>query len=246
MALSASASITCEHSPMAKLVVRLLGGFHVELDGKAVYKFESDKCRALLAYLIVEAGRPHRRETLSGLLWPDRPDTMARANLRQALSALRRALTVTVAPKDAAPDFLFVTPTDVQFNTASDYALDVADLEEFGRQSGVRHDVAPAGARREQLLPEALCADFLAGFALPDSETFQAWVLDRQEHYHRLTLDILDEQAAYFEGTGDYGKAVAAARLQLRMEPWLEEAHRRCMRDLTLGGRRDEALHQYE
>ena len=91
-----------------------------------------------------------------------------------------------------------------------------------------------------------MCADFLAGFALPDSETFQAWVLDKQEHYHRLTLEILDDQAAYFEESREYGKAVAAARLQLQMEPWLEEAHRRCMRDLAFGGRRDEALHQYE
>jgi len=226
---------------MAKLVVRLLGGFHVELDGRAIHRFESDKCRALLAYLVVEAGRPHRRETLSGLLWPDRPDAVARANLRQALSALRRALTVSAAPKDAAANFLFVTPTDVQFNTASDTTLDVADLQAFARP-GEGH----ARPRHEQVLPETLCADFLAGFALPDSETFQAWVLDKQEHYHRLTLDILDEQAATFEEIGDYGKAVAAARLQLRMEPWLEEAHRRCMRDLALGGRRDEALHQYE
>ena len=134
-----------------------------------------------------------------------------------------------------------MTPTDVQFNTASDTTLDVADLEAWAR-----HDGAHARARHEQLLPEALCADFLAGFALPDSETFQAWVLDKQEHYHRLTLDILGEQAAHFEELGDYGKAVAAARLQLRMEPWLEEAHQRCMRALALAGRRDEALHQYE
>ena len=231
---------------MARLVVRLLGGFDVELDGKAIHKFESDKCRALLAYLVVEAGRPHRRETLAGLLWPDRPDTVARANLRQALSALRRALTAHespagAAPKDAAAGFFFVTPTDVQFNTASDTTLDVADLQAFAR-TGAGH----ARPRHDQVLPQALCADFLAGFALPDSETFQAWVLDQQEHYHRLTLDILDEQAATFEEIGDYGNAVAAARLQLRMEPWLEEAHRRCMRDLALGGRRDEALHQYD
>jgi len=37
---------------MAKLVVRLLGGFRVELDGEVVYGFETDKARALLAYLV--------------------------------------------------------------------------------------------------------------------------------------------------------------------------------------------------
>jgi DNA-binding SARP family transcriptional activator len=77
---------------MTKLVVRLLGGFRVELDGEAVYDFETDRARALLAYLVVEADRPHRRETLAGLLWPDQPDTVARARLRQTLHRVRQAL----------------------------------------------------------------------------------------------------------------------------------------------------------
>ena len=77
---------------MTRLVVRLLGGFRVEVDGEAVYGFETDKARALFTYLIVEADRPHRRETLASLLWPERPDTIARANPRQALVRVRRAL----------------------------------------------------------------------------------------------------------------------------------------------------------
>ena len=242
---------------MTRLVVRLLGGFRVELDGEAVYGFETDKARALFAYLIVEADRPHRRETLASLLWPERPDTIARANLRQALVRVRRALGDYVSPSDGAsratatsrlptaggsrsPPFLFVTLTDVQFNAASDYSLDVAELEAFARP------LAGGPGRRLQLLPEALCADFLAGFAVPDSETFQAWVLNKQEYYHRLALDILEDQNAAFEAAGDLEHAVAAARPATRMEPWLEEAHRRCIRGLALAGRRDEALHQYE
>ena len=58
---------------MTRLVVRLLGGFRVEVDGEAVYGFETDKARALFTYLIVEADRPHRRETLASLLWPSGP-----------------------------------------------------------------------------------------------------------------------------------------------------------------------------
>ena len=217
--------------PMKKLIVRLLGGYRVELDGKPVYDFETDKTRALLAYLIVEADRPHRREALASLLWPERPETVARTNLRQAIARLRRALS-----DDASPFFLFVTPTDVQFNTASDYTLDVAELAAF----------ASSPARQHEILPAALCADFLDGFAMPDSEVFEEWVLSRQEHCHRLALDTLESQNAYFEAAGEYARAAAAARLQLRLEPWLEEAHRRCMRALALAGRRDEALHQYE
>ncbi|MFN8470184.1 MAG: AAA family ATPase [Caldilineaceae bacterium] len=216
---------------MTKLVVRLLGGYQVELDREAVHGFETDKARALLAYLVVEADRPHRRETLAALLWPDRPEMAARANLRQALARVRRAL------RDFQPPFfLFITPTDVQFNTASDYTLDAAELGAWAN--------APVVLRG--LLPEVYCADFLAGFAVPDSEAFQAWTLTKQEYYHRLAIEILDEQYAYFEGAGAYEQAAAAARLQLRLEPWLDEAHRCCMRSLALAGHREEALRQYE
>ena len=39
-------------------------------EGEPVTGFESDKARALLAYLAVEAHRAHQREKLAGMLWP--------------------------------------------------------------------------------------------------------------------------------------------------------------------------------
>ena len=41
-----------------------LGGFSVALDDQPVTGFESDKVRALLAYIAMEGERPLRRETL--------------------------------------------------------------------------------------------------------------------------------------------------------------------------------------
>ena len=111
--------------PMTKLVMRLFGGFHVEFDGEAIYGFESDKGRARPAYLSVEPDRPHRRESVASLLWPT-----ALTSLPGKTSA--RPLSPAAGPgDDELPHFLFVTPTDVQFNTASDYTLYVADLEAF-------------------------------------------------------------------------------------------------------------------
>jgi DNA-binding SARP family transcriptional activator len=42
---------------MAWLNIRLFGAFAVDLDGQAVTRFESQKVRALLAYLAVESGQ---------------------------------------------------------------------------------------------------------------------------------------------------------------------------------------------
>ncbi len=86
---------------MASLRVNLFGPFEVSLDGQAVIGFDSDKVRALLAYLVVEADQPHRREKLAGLLWPDFPERSARTNLRRALSNLR----MVIGDRDADPPY---------------------------------------------------------------------------------------------------------------------------------------------
>ena len=53
---------------MSRLDIMLLGPFQATLDGKPLTGFHSNKVRALLAYLAVEADRPHHREVLAGLL----------------------------------------------------------------------------------------------------------------------------------------------------------------------------------
>jgi len=105
---------------MARLELRLLGTFQATLDGVALTAFGYDKARALLAYLAVECDRPHHRERLAGLLWPEYPERNARLNLSQALSHLRRALN----DKGADPPYVDVTPQTLQFGPASDHWLD--------------------------------------------------------------------------------------------------------------------------
>jgi DNA-binding SARP family transcriptional activator len=104
---------------MPHLSLALLGPFQATLDGQPVTGWKSNKIKALLAYLAVEADRPHPRETLAGLLWPDYSNSSALNNLRDALSALRQA----IGDRQAEPPFLLVTRETIQFNTASDYAL---------------------------------------------------------------------------------------------------------------------------
>jgi DNA-binding SARP family transcriptional activator len=52
-----------------------LGEFRFERAGEACRAFESDKARLLLAYLATEPKHPHRREFLTGLLWPESSKT---------------------------------------------------------------------------------------------------------------------------------------------------------------------------
>src|ERR687888_605944 len=77
---------------MARLALSFLGPLQITLAGESVTAFRSDKERALLVFLALEADRPHRREALIGLLWPEQPESLALNNLRKSLHRLRQAL----------------------------------------------------------------------------------------------------------------------------------------------------------
>jgi DNA-binding SARP family transcriptional activator len=75
------------------------------LGGQPVNEFESNKVRALLAYLAAEAGQPQSREILAALLWPETPNATALTYLRIALADSRKNL----GDREADPPFLLVT-----------------------------------------------------------------------------------------------------------------------------------------
>jgi len=220
---------------MARLSLSLLGPFHTALDGEPIITFESNRVRALLAYLAVEAGRPHRRDTLAGLLWPDWPDTSARTNLRNALANLRKC----ISDQEATPPHLLITRETIQFNRASDHRLDV---------SAFRAAVEAEDAGTERL-EEALAlyrGPFLEGFAVEDSAAYEDWAQREREGLERLALSALERLASGYERRGEVGRAIESARRQVALAPWQESAHRQLMRLLALNGQRAAALAQYE
>ena len=89
---------------MSHLSLALLGPMQVALAGEPVTALKLTKVRAMLAYLAVEAERPHSRETLAGLLWPDYARSSALTSLRSALASLRSAAPhLRFDPSAAAP-----------------------------------------------------------------------------------------------------------------------------------------------
>ncbi len=231
---------------MANLTLGLLGSLQVTVANAPITNFESDKARALLAYLAVESGQPHRRESLLGLLWPDCPEDIARRNLRQSLYNLRQA----IGDHQANPPYLLITREEIQFNAASDYALDVASFN--------AHLAATAAHQHSQLEACSSCAarlrqasalyrgKFLQQFFLEDSAEFEEWALLQREALQRLALEALTHLANYHEQRADYEEARGYGLRQLELEPWREEGHRQVMWVLALSGQRTAALLQYE
>lgn len=231
---------------MAHLSLGVLGSPQVLIDDTPVTLFESDKVRALLVYLAVEADRPHRRESLVGLLWPDCPEQVARHNLRQALLNLRLA----IGDRIARPPYLLISRGAIQFNRASDLTLDLAQFDAIfhacdqdRRRGG--EDPSIRAARLEEMV-KLYRGEFLQDFFLEDSAEFEDWVLVQRESLHQHVLTACSELASHYELHGDYQAARRHAQRQLELDPWREEAHCQMMRALVLDGQRTAALAQYE
>jgi DNA-binding SARP family transcriptional activator/tetratricopeptide (TPR) repeat protein len=232
-------------SEMKRLSLTLLGAFQVALDEKPALGFESNKVRALLAYLAVEADQLHRRELLAELFWPDRSEGVARKNLNQALTNLRK----TIGDREGVPSFLRVTRDELRFNPESDYLLDVnkfTNLLTICKEHRHRRisTCKPCIQRLEKVVGLYM-GEFLGGFTLIDCPTFEEWALIKREGLRRQMTDALKHLASYHERRGEYEVSREFSRRQVELEPWDEEAQRALMRNLALDGMRIAALNQY-
>ena len=227
---------------MVAFKLSLFGPFQAQLHSHLITHFESDKVRALLAYLAVEAGHTHRREALAGLLWPDRPDQVALTNLRHALSSLRKS----IEDQQATPPFVLISPGMIRFNPESDFWLDVAEFDRLTAGCQTQATTNLQVIERLQHAVALYCGDFLEGFSLRDSSFFEEWILIQREHYRQAAVQALATLAGFYEQCGDWVLALIYARRQVELDHLDEAAHRQIMRLLALSGQRSAALRQFE
>jgi DNA-binding SARP family transcriptional activator/tetratricopeptide (TPR) repeat protein len=217
---------------MSKLELRFLGIFNVAQDGVTVTSFESNKVRAMLAYLAVESQRAHARGVMATLLWPDWPNRAALSNLRYALSDLRKV----ISDRGAEPPFLLISREAIQFNAESDHWQDVADLTRLAEAQDVE--------RLEQAVM-LYHGDFLDGFSVSEAAPFEDWMRLKREQLRRSYLEAMHRLAALLEVGGKLELALGYAWRLVDLEPLDENAQRLLMRLLVLSGRRGKALAQY-
>ena len=216
-----------------RLEIRLFGGLELQLDGRRIDDLPTRKAEALLAYLVCQR-RPFGREVLADLLWDDRPQDQALANLRSILSSLRKSL----------GDHLLVTRQTVAFDHQSNYWL---DLERFAEQVAL---VAQTdGAARLAALQTAVDlyrGDFLDGFYLRESLGFEEWAILERERYQRTAVTLLWHLIDLTMLEGDYIAALRHVDTLLRFDNLSERAHRARMLILARTGQHNAALQHYE
>jgi DNA-binding SARP family transcriptional activator len=225
---------------LSKIRVRLLGGFEVWHEDRQVAGFESQKSRALLAYLLCHRGRTFSRDHLAGLLWPERSPEAARHALRQAVYNLRSTLPVPEA--DGPP--LLTQQMELGIHPEAGLWVDVEAFEEAVRKSKEK-----GGASDPHLLTTAAQlyrGDLLAGFFVKDGPAFEEWLVTEQERLRESALEALWTLVESYRRRGEYRFALHYARRLVAIEPLSEEAHRELMRLCVLTGRRARALAQFE
>ena len=230
---------------MTSLTLTLLGGFQAVVNGQTL-RFPTGKIRALMAYLAIEQGRPHRREVLAVLLWPDLPDRQARGNLRLSLHRLRQ--TLDKASPVLSDSLLTITRTAVQWQPAAaqvDHSQLLQTLKAVSEHNHLQLESCPICLPQLETAAALLTGDLLAGFAVDDSLPFEEWLLVQREFIHQQGLRLFGLLATAHEQQGRYNTACDYARRQLALEPWYEAAHRQAMLALARQGDRDRALAQF-
>ena len=233
---------------MSELILSFLGRVQIFHPQTGEITITKRKALALLTYLVIEVDRPHTRESLLGLLWPEHSTAAAQNNLRVTCSQLQKYL--EKSEEDAQP-YLISNRLHLQFNPLSRYELDLTlfrNLIEACRthaHPGQGEDCAECAARLTQAMT-LVRGPFLDGFSLPDCPAFDEWLLVQRERLHLQTIAALDQLAAFHERAGQLPEAELFIRRLLQYDPLSESAYRQLMRVLARADQRSAALDAYE
>ena len=229
-----------------KLDLSLLGEPEMRLGGNIIKNLESEKARALLFYITVEADRPHRRAELAEMFWPNKPEGYGRNNLKQALAVLRKAL----GDRDSEEPLLITSNRDVHLNAGSSHWVDIAEfkntIETVEKHAHQSIDSCDSCAKQLMKVSDLYRGNFLAGFFLSDCQEFEEWVIVNREAYQRMMSNALRNLISYHERRKEYKQACIYGERLIALEPWSESSHRTMMRLLAMNGKRSAALRQYQ
>jgi len=218
---------------MSTLKIRLLGGFELHCGDEPLPLPATLKARSLLAYLVIHRDRPSAREMLAGLFWPDRPRDRALRSLSTALWHIRRVL--------PPGGYILAAAQTLQFNSTSDYWLDVEEFQLLGSKVSSSPDLEPETVRREiERLQRAVAlyrGDLLESF-------YDDWCLEERYRLEGFYLRALERLVAAHEAVSQPEEALYYAGLLLAHDPLREDVHRTAIRLHVRLGNRAEAIRQ--
>jgi predicted ATPase/DNA-binding SARP family transcriptional activator/Tfp pilus assembly protein PilF len=230
---------------MSRLEISLLGANQIRLNAQTITNVGGDKPLALLFYLVMENNRPHRREFLASMFWPDQSADKALHNLRQALTSLRKA----IRDDEAVIPCLSIQRDTIQVNPDAEYWLDVEQFSKSADEAlGHNHALHPNRIRISKLEKAVALykGNFLDQFFLSDSSVFEEWAIITRESLSRRVLQCMQILIEIYCRRDDYPQASRMAENLVKIAPWDEEHYRILMRLLAQDCRWSEAQSVYQ
>jgi DNA-binding SARP family transcriptional activator len=220
--------------PAGETRIQLCGRLKADVAGRHVTPaLRGKQGRVLLAYLVLNRGRPVSRDELIEALWPDDVPADPSASLRTQLSRLRSALgPEALAGRDAVE--LQLPPATWVDVEAAEHAIQAAEAALAGsewKQAWAHGNVALNISSRP----------FLAGFEAP-------WVEEVRRELAELQSRARESIARAGIGLGgsELAGAERSARELVRTAPFRESGYVLLMRALAASGNTAEALRAYE
>lgn len=214
--------------------IQLCGRLKADVRGRHVTPdLRGRQGRVLLAYLVMNRGRPVSRDELIGAIWPGEPPADPAAALRTQLSRLRSALgPESLAGRDA-----------VELHLPEDTWIDVEAAEQaiIGAQAALRDGIWSDAWARAHVSLNISGRPFLAGFDA-------AWVEEVRSELAELHMRSREIVARAGVGLGgsELAGAERSARALIRAAPFRESGYLLLMRALVASGNTAEALRTFD
>ncbi len=210
----------------------LFGVPRIEVAGKPL-DLGNRRALALLSYL-AQTAKPHGRDLLATLLWPEASQRDARGNLRRTLYVISQSL---------GKDIITTSSDTVALNAAGGLYTDTVA---FTALTGGALPSSACDVASLRQACEVYTGDFMAGYHLPGSNDFEDWQSFEREELRRRLAAVLEHLCRLYDEAADYDHAIGAARRWLSLDRTNEAAHRALIRLYNLTGQRAAAVRQYD
>lgn len=221
------------------LSVSLFGASRVTSSSEQIWSDLGPAGRRLAGFLFTFPDRPHRRERLIDLFWPELDSERGRRAMNSAVWRLRKLLASSPECRDAhglrtvgAETILEKTP----WLDVDTWALLHAARNMFG---GSEAQSEPSRMKEVLAVLYRYEGPFLDG---EDAE----WILEERERLHSLFVQSAMIMVRHLGLCGYYHDAIQLARHSLRFDPYREELVRYLLALLALDERRIDAIRYYD
>lgn len=216
------------------LRIQLLGRFEVWRNDAPIPSadWRGQKPRDLLKILLLARGRFVSNDQLCDWLWPESDPASAEANLRSAVSDLRKLLEPDLARgRDSA--FILTRREGYAFDLTAPVAVDVIDFERAAQTLTASR-------------PELESALALYRGDLVEEDPYAEWAISERERLRALRVEALARLADLCLAQADYPATTAVCEQALTLDASRETLWRTLMRAHALSGDRAAALRAFD